>query len=184
MAQSGRGFGYWAAIALAVVMALFGIPIFAGGVWLITLGGSWYYIIAGLGLLVSAWFLFRNSMLAVWVYLATFAFTLIWALWERGFDGWAQAPRLVAPTVILVLVLLTRPALRGRFTGGRASFTAAAVGIVALGLAAVMLTSVQQSSVLFAQETQAPTEPAPAETVAPTAPTPATAAEPAVAAAE
>ena len=90
MARGNRGFGYWAVIVLAVVMALFGLPILAGGVWLITLGGSWYYALAGLGLLATAWFLFRHSMLAVWTYLLTFVGTLIWALWERGFDGWAQ----------------------------------------------------------------------------------------------
>ncbi|WP_082101993.1 membrane-bound PQQ-dependent dehydrogenase, glucose/quinate/shikimate family [Devosia psychrophila] len=183
MAQTGRGFGYWASMLLAVVMALFGIAILAGGAWLITLGGSWYYGIAGLGLLTSAWFIFRHSMLGVWIYLATFLFTLVWALWERGFNGWAQVPRLVAPTVILILVLLTIPALRGRFAGGRAAFTAAAIGIIALGLSAVTLTSVQQSSSLFAQETPVPAEQAvpPADPVAPAAVLTAPA-EPAVAA--
>ena len=71
MAWRNRGFGYWAVMVLAAVMVLFGLPIFAGGVWLIALGGSWYYALAGLGLLVSDWFLFRHSMLGVWIYLLT-----------------------------------------------------------------------------------------------------------------
>src|SRR5690606_13752604 len=102
MAVAHRGFGYWATIVLALIMAIFGLPIMAGGVWLITLGGSWYYAFAGLGLLVSAWFLFRHSVAGVWVYLLTFVGTVIWALWEAGLDGWAQVPRLVAPTIILI----------------------------------------------------------------------------------
>lgn len=180
MARANRGFGYWAVVVLALIMALFGIPILVGGAWLITLGGTWYYALAGLGLLVSAWFLFRHEMLGVWVYLLTFAGTVVWALWERGFDGWAQVPRLVAPTVILILVLLAVPALRGRFANGRVALVASAVTAIGLGLSGLGLTSAQQSP-LVAQETTAPAEPAPASP-APTAPaTPA--AEPTVPAA-
>ncbi|MCQ0988780.1 hypothetical protein [Jiella marina] len=107
-----RGVGYWAVVVLAIVLVLFGLPIFGGGVYLAWLGGSWYYVFAGLGLLATAWFLVRASMLAVWIYLLTFIFTVVWAFWEKGFDWWAQVPRLVAPTVILVLVLATIPVLR------------------------------------------------------------------------
>ena len=158
MSRQNRGFGYWAVTVLAAIMVVFGLPILAGGIWLITLGGSWYYALAGLGLLVSAWFLFRHAMLGVWIYLLTFVGTVIWALWERGFDGWAQVPRLVAPTVILILVLLAIPALRGRFAGGRAAIAASAIGLVALGLSGVALTSVREIP-LLAQEAEAPAEP-------------------------
>jgi quinoprotein glucose dehydrogenase len=172
MARQTRGFGYWAVMVLAAIMVVFGLPIFAGGIWLIALGGSWYYALAGLGLLVSAWFLFRHAMLGVWIYLLTFVGTVIWALWERGFDGWAQVPRLVAPTVILILVLLAIPALRGRFAGGRAALAASAVGLVALGTSGVVLTSVHESSPV-AQETPAPA-PGEAPTAEPAQPAPAT----------
>lgn len=168
MATNGRGFGYWAVVVLALIMVLFGLPIMAGGVWLLTLGGSFYYAIAGLGLLASAFFLFRHSIAGVWIYLATFAFTLVWALWESGLNGWAQVPRLVAPTVILVLVLLTIPALRGRLGVPRGAYAAAATGIVALGASVMALTSVRETT-LVAQETltppavQTPAQPANAE---------------------
>jgi quinoprotein glucose dehydrogenase len=168
MAGANRGFGYWAVSVLAAIIVLFGLPILACGVWLITLGGSWYYALAGLGLLLTAWFLFRHSMTAVWIYLLTFVGTVIWALWERGFDGWAQVPRLVAPTVILILVLIAIPALRGRFAGGRAALVAASVGVAALGASALMLTSVQQPP-LLAQETTPPATPTQARPAAPAA---------------
>jgi len=177
MAELNRGFGHWATVILAVVMAVFGIPILGGGVWLIALGGSWYYAFAGLGLVVSAYLLFRHSIGGVWVYLATFAGTLIWALWESGLNGWAQVPRLVAPTIVLVLVLLTIPALRGRFGASRGAFAAAAVGIVGVGASLLALTSVRDAAPV-AQETTAQNEtPAPATApeaaVLPTATTPA-----------
>ena len=139
MVDRNHGFGNWMPIIVASIMAIFGLPILAGGLWLITLGGSWYYAIAGLGLLVSAYFLFRHEMAGVWVYVVTFAGTLIWALWEAGLNGWAQVPRLLAPTVILVLVLLMIPMLRGRFAVSRGSLAAAAVGTAVLAAVVLLL---------------------------------------------
>ncbi|MDH2328797.1 hypothetical protein QCN27_18265 [Cereibacter sp. SYSU M97828] len=45
-------------------------------------------------------------------YLGVWALTVVWAFfWEVGFDWWDQVPRLVAPTVVLVLILIVKPAL-------------------------------------------------------------------------
>lgn len=154
-----RGVGGWLVLALAVLLVLFGLPLVAGGVWLIALGGSWYYAPAGLGLLLTAWFLFRSSMLAVWVYLLTFVGTLVWALWEAGLDPWAQVPRLVAPTLVLVLVLLAIPVLRRGGTRGREAVLAGTAGLVALiGGAAVLLGSDRIAA--LAQQTPDPGDPA------------------------
>ncbi len=126
-------------VILAAVLALAGLVIGGGGAWLLALGGSFYYLLAGLGLLATAWFLFRGRLLAVWIYAVTFVFTVVWALWERGLNGWAQVPRLLGPAIILVLVLLALPVLRrtdpagiGR---GMRGAVAASLAIVALGLA-------------------------------------------------
>lgn len=120
---------------LAIVLVIFGVPILVGGVWLIVLGGSWYYAFAGLGLLATAYSLFHRSMAAVWVYLATFVGTVIWAFWEVGFNWWAQVPRLVAPTLILVLVLATIPTLRRLGAGpARTHFSLVALMGAALSL--------------------------------------------------
>lgn len=61
---------------VAVPLVVFGIPIALGGVWLIGLGGSWYYLPAGLGLVAISWLLFRRDRAAVPVYVLTFAVTL------------------------------------------------------------------------------------------------------------
>ena len=128
-----------AVMALAIVLVIFGLPILVGGVWLIMLGGSWYYALAGVGLLATAYSLFHHSMAAVWGYLVTFAGTVIWAFWEVGFNWWAHVPRLVAPTLILILVLATIPVLRrlgARGVGGTYSVVAlfgAALSLVSPG---------------------------------------------------
>ncbi|QUS36877.1 glucose dehydrogenase [Falsirhodobacter algicola] len=105
--------GAWraAAIVLALVLGVFGAALLAGGVWLIVLGGSWYYAIAGFGLLVTACLLAMQNRAALPVYVLVWIGTLIWAFYEVGTDWWAQVPRLVAPTVVLILILLVLPGL-------------------------------------------------------------------------
>ncbi|MCF3935557.1 hypothetical protein L1787_19375 [Acuticoccus sp. M5D2P5] len=100
---------------LALVIGALGVVLIGGGVWLITLEGSWYYAIAGAGLLITAILLARRQMAALYVYLLVWIGTLGWAYWEVGFDWWAQVPRVVAPTVLLIFVLLATPALGNRY---------------------------------------------------------------------
>ena len=130
--------GEWAVIALGILVLIFGIPILALGVWLIWLGGSWYYAPAGAALVVTAWFLFKREMVAFWIYLATFICTVVWAFWERGYDGWAQVPRLVAPTVIMVLILLALPVLHRHGRRPARQIIAGAVSIAAAGCLAAL----------------------------------------------
>ncbi|NDV87732.1 PQQ-binding-like beta-propeller repeat protein [Aurantimonas aggregata] len=151
------------------------------------LGGSWYYLPAGIGLLLTAWFLFRLERTAVWIYIVTYLATIVWALWEAGLDPWAQVPRLVAPTVVLLLVLTTLPALRSsvrRHQGGVGATAAVVMGVLgAVGTAGHGIDSaVAQEAEEPAAQPQAPVSPpaAGAETpvIVPDA-TPATAGEPA-----
>ena len=109
-AQAGR----WAVMVLAFVLAVIGIAMLGGGIYLIVLGGSWYYALAGLLLIVSAGFLFRLDRMGAMVYVALWVLTLLWTIWEVGFEWWAWVPRMVAPSVLLVLVLLSLPALSQR----------------------------------------------------------------------
>ena len=154
--RRGRSFGFWATMAIAAIILIFGMLIFGGGIWLAALGGSWYYVLAGIGLLATAFFLFRRSMTAVWLYLATFIGTVIWAIWEAGLDGWAQVPRLVAPTVVLLAVLALMPILRGRFATPRGMIATGIVGVLALGGAVAVLDSGYEGRALAQEETPEP----------------------------
>ena len=131
--EAERGPGYWAMAVVALLLILFGIPILAGGIWLIGLGGSWYYAIAGIGLIGSGALMLRRSMAGFWLYLATYLFTIIWAFWEVGTDWWAQVPRLVAPTVMMIAVLACIPALGVRHVR-RIRRDNSQAGVVAAGL--------------------------------------------------
>jgi quinoprotein glucose dehydrogenase len=79
-----------------------------------------------------------------WLYAAVFLFTLLWALWEVGLDGWALAPRLAGPFLLLLLLVLPLlPALRqepyphARATGRLAAFCMPAA--LVLGASFVLL---------------------------------------------
>lgn len=166
--DDGRGIGFWLIMIFAAILALAALPLIAGGAYLIILGGSWYYLPAGLALLATAFFLFRRSRLAVWIYLATFAITVAWALWESGFNGWAQIPRIFAPFVMLVLLFLCLPGLSRGPRATRSTVAAGFAGFVALLGAGLSLNHMDRTA-LVAQEatTGTPVEQAPATPLPP-----------------
>ncbi len=84
----------------AVIVAMFGGFLLIGGIWLVSLGGSWYYLVAGAVWAWSAVWLWQGKKYGVWLYSAALAATVIWAIWEAGFNGWALAPRIGLPAVI------------------------------------------------------------------------------------
>jgi quinoprotein glucose dehydrogenase len=76
-----------------IVYALLGLLLTGGGVWLVALGGSAFYLAAGLGILTSGMLLAAGHWPALWVYAAVLIGTLIWAVSEVGFDWWPLAAR-------------------------------------------------------------------------------------------
>ena len=69
-----------------IILALIGLAIGGGGIWLVALGGSVYYVIAGIGVLVTGALLMARRRSALWVYAAVLIGTLVWAVGEVGFD--------------------------------------------------------------------------------------------------
>ncbi|HSW14861.1 MAG TPA: membrane-bound PQQ-dependent dehydrogenase, glucose/quinate/shikimate family [Solimonas sp.] len=82
------------------VLALFGALLVWWGGELLLLGGSGYYLAAGLAFGSVAWLSLRRSRRALMLYGLFYVATLVWALWEAGLDGWALAPRLAMLTVL------------------------------------------------------------------------------------
>ncbi|AEH77920.1 probabable glucose dehydrogenase (pyrroloquinoline- quinone) protein [Sinorhizobium meliloti SM11] len=80
-------------VLTAVVFAVIGLALGGGGTRLLLLGGSPYYLIAGLGFLLTAFLLFRRRAAALWVYALVVLGSLAWAIWEVGFDWWQLGPR-------------------------------------------------------------------------------------------
>jgi len=114
-----RSFAGWLLVILGVFIALAGVAMAAGGIWLISLGGSWYYLLAGIGLAVAGVLLLFERLSGVWLYLAVVAATVLWALWEVGMDAWQLLPRLLALAVLAVVLLFFIPHLRRRAVARR-----------------------------------------------------------------
>jgi quinoprotein glucose dehydrogenase len=78
----------------AILLFLLGLALGAGGIELVVLGGSLYYVVTGIALIAAALLLWRGRRAGMWLYLAIVAYTLVWSLWEIGLDGWSLASRL------------------------------------------------------------------------------------------
>ncbi|MCD9567905.1 glucose/quinate/shikimate family membrane-bound PQQ-dependent dehydrogenase [Pseudomonas protegens] len=100
---------------LGILLLLMGLALLAGGIKLSMLGGSLYYVLAGIGLTLTGLLLLAGKRAALGLYaLVLFASTL-WSLWEIGLDWWQLVPRLslwFALGVVLLLPWFRRPLLR------------------------------------------------------------------------
>jgi quinoprotein glucose dehydrogenase len=96
---------------VAIILVVIGASLTIGGVILMLDGGSLYYLITGLAVALAGLLIFRGDPRGVLLYGAMLAWTLAWSLWEVGWNGWQLVPRLVAPFV-LGLVLLLPPIWR------------------------------------------------------------------------
>ena len=70
----------------AAIVILLGLGLVIGGAYLISLGGSLYYLLAGAGLLTSGYLLWRGSLWGSRLYGLVLVGTLTWGLMEVGFD--------------------------------------------------------------------------------------------------
>jgi quinoprotein glucose dehydrogenase len=107
----GRPAGGFPAILAVILCAILGLFLLGGGVWLAKLGGSFYYVIAGVMLLATATLLYRGHREALTVYAVLLAGTLVWAVAEAGLDFWLLAPRgdiLVPLGIVSILPWVTR----------------------------------------------------------------------------
>lgn len=110
-----HGAGGWLLMIYAVIMVILGLPLLIGGAYLVYLGGSVYYVIAGIGLIVAGVLLFRGRMAGFWIYTLTFILTIVWGFAEVGLNGWALIPWTVGPIILMIISLLFLPVLhRGR----------------------------------------------------------------------
>ena len=91
---------------VAIIMAVFAAPLVIGGAYLLSLGGSPYYLFAGVIILTTAFLLFKKYWSAYALYAIFIVATIVWALWESGFYWWALAPRVGFPLIFGLLMLL------------------------------------------------------------------------------
>jgi quinoprotein glucose dehydrogenase len=84
----------------AAALAAIALVLIGGGGYLLSLGGSPYYVLCGASMLASAVLLWLRRGESATVYGLMLLATLAWALWESGYDGWALMPRILALAVV------------------------------------------------------------------------------------
>ena len=118
----------------AAALLIIGVALSVGGGELISLGGSFYYLAAGLALSAAAILLWLRRSAGAAVYGWMLLGTLVWALWESGHDGWSLAPRLVPLTLVGAVLVIPWIRLAFRETGIALPGTRMAV-LTAIGIA-------------------------------------------------
>jgi len=77
----------------SIVLAILALALLYMGGKLLMLGGSAFYVLMAVGLLITAILLFRNQRSALALYAVLMWITLAWIIWEVGFDKWQWIPR-------------------------------------------------------------------------------------------
>ena len=111
--RPSRALGIWSAL-LGLMLLAIGLFFVIGGGKLLSLGGSAYFLVAGVITLLAAIQLFRRKSSAGPLFALVFFGTLIWALFDAGWDFWPLVSRLMVPAGLMLLIAATWPALRKR----------------------------------------------------------------------
>jgi len=132
----------------AALIAIIGLVLTGGGGWLLSLGGSPYYLVTGIAFLVTAVLLFRRSAAALWLYALIVLGSLGWAVWEVGFDWWQLGPR--GGVIVLLGLWLMLPAIRRPL--GFSSPTGTAYPASALPLAVAVVVAIAVAGYSMTQD--------------------------------
>ena len=78
----------------AIVIGIFAAALFWQGATLLGMGGTPYYLVAGLAMLVAAWDLFRGRPRGFVIFSGVLLLTLAWAVYESGSGFWTVGSRI------------------------------------------------------------------------------------------
>lgn len=125
-------------VLLGAIITLAGLFFAIGGGKLVSLGGSWYFLLAGIGLVIAGLLIIRRRPLGALLFGLVFVLSAIWAIWDAGFEFWPLISRLLAIAVGSIVVAVSFPLLRrsaGRTPAYGASFGLALILAIGTGAA-------------------------------------------------
>ncbi|MFT7652362.1 MAG: quinate dehydrogenase (quinone) [Candidatus Azotimanducaceae bacterium] len=105
----------WPLSIVAVLIAMFGLPMAGYGLELALLGGTPYYFICGLLITISAVQLWRVQTSGFYLFAAALLLTLVWAVYEAGTEFWHVGPRIWLVGIFAMWLCL--PAIRRALWG-------------------------------------------------------------------
>nr|WP_318381634.1 membrane-bound PQQ-dependent dehydrogenase, glucose/quinate/shikimate family [uncultured Enterobacter sp.] len=117
---------------LAGLMIVIGLAIGGLGIKLVTLGGSVYFLVMGVVMLVAAILIIRSRPSGIVLYALAFIASAIWAVSDAGWDFWPLFSRLFTFGVLAFLAAILWPFLQPQPARKKPAFAVAAVVAVAL----------------------------------------------------
>ncbi|WP_338759397.1 membrane-bound PQQ-dependent dehydrogenase, glucose/quinate/shikimate family [Massilia sp. METH4] len=153
--SAGTTAGRWFFRLLGALVLLMGAALAYGGVRLLAVDGSAYYVVAGFVAIVSGVLLALRHMNGVWLFSALSLGTLVWSLAEVGLEGWGLIPRLdwlIVPG--LVLLAGYRFAVRELVGMRRTGYIAATAVPSLLSLAAILVPLLNPAAVMLAESSE------------------------------
>ncbi len=147
---------------LAVLMMVIGLAIGILGYKLVAVGGSPYFLIMGIVMVVAAGLIIKNRPSGILLYALAFIVSLFWAVSDAGWSFWPLFSRLFTFGVLALLAALLWPLLRAQQRATplrKSSFSLAGV------LAVLLLVSA--GGMFKTWNVIAPTEAIPVKPVAP-----------------
>ncbi|MDZ5602813.1 glucose/quinate/shikimate family membrane-bound PQQ-dependent dehydrogenase [Pseudomonas sp. RP23018S] len=123
-------------LGLGVVIALLGLLLAAGGLKLISRGGSWYFLIGGLAMALAGVLIALRKPLGAWLFAAFLLATAVWAVADVGWVFWPLFSRLFMFSAIGLVVALVYPLLVRAHGGtpGRRAYGLAGVMAILLAI--------------------------------------------------
>ncbi|WP_423198539.1 Quinoprotein glucose dehydrogenase Gcd [Cupriavidus sp. H19C3] len=146
----------WLPSITGALIVLLGLLLLGLGAWLAFLGGTWYYLLAGIALAISGALMVRCHAAALLLYLLTFVGTVAWSVHEVGLDGWQLLPRLFALALLglwCAMPWIVRPLVRGRQA---AAFSIATALLYSGAIAGILWAGWHASELRFVQHNPAP----------------------------
>ncbi len=119
----------WLLVGLMIVIGLaIGIP----GIKLVSLGGSAYFLIMGIAMLISALLIIKNRTSGIVLYALAFIASAVWAVSDAGWEFWPLFSRLFTFGVLAFLAALLWPYLTADVNKKPAFGVAAVIALVLL----------------------------------------------------
>ena len=130
LGNTPRGIPRFLLWLLVGLMAIIGLAVGGLGLKLATVGGTFYFLIMGVVMLIAAFLIARHRVSGIVLYAVAFIASLFWAVSDAGWDFWPLFSRLFTFTVLAFLAAIVWPFLRGSRKGP--AFAIAAVLAVAM----------------------------------------------------
>ncbi|MDD9889953.1 MAG: PQQ-binding-like beta-propeller repeat protein [Gammaproteobacteria bacterium] len=122
----------------SILLLIIAAPLVLGGLQLLFLGGSFYYLIAGVALAYSGWRLWAADAQGSLVYGFLFFFTIAWSFMESGTNLWALAPRIL-PWAVLGIPFLSPWVRNNLYAGNPPPLFASSIAKAAVPLSVVII---------------------------------------------